>query len=251
MHHKLKGIVIRESPKGETSKLLTVLTSSLGVITINAKGVRKLTSPYLKSAQLFAFSNMLLYEKNGYFTLSEAALITDFYPLSKDIKDYSLACYFADVSAFFSIPGEESAKILRLILNSLYALEKDVAPIEIVKAAFELRICAECGFFPDVSNCFDCGRELVDKDFLFNVNEGMAFCFDCGRTNRECTMLSASVGKAISHITESELSKFISFRIGESDMKKLSVVAEKYLLARAERGFKTLSFYKHCEDLPQ
>ncbi len=251
MHHKLKGIVIRESPKGETSKLLTVLTSSLGVITINAKGVRKLTSPYLKSAQLFAFSNMLLYEKNGYYTLCEAALITDFYSLSKDIKDYSLACYFADVSASFSIPGEESAKILRLLLNSLYALEKDVAPIELVKAGFELRICAESGFYPDVSNCLECDTELSGKDFLFHIDEGMAFCLDCGRSNRECTVLSASVGKAISHITESELSKFISFRIGEADMKKLSIIAEKYLLARAERGFKTLSFYKHCEDLPQ
>ena len=63
MRHKIKGIVLREAPKGETSKLLTVLASDLGVITVNAKGVRKLSSPYIKSAQQFAFSDMLLYEK--------------------------------------------------------------------------------------------------------------------------------------------------------------------------------------------
>ncbi len=251
MRHKIKGIVIREAPKGETSKLLTVLTSSLGVITINAKGVRKLSSPYLKSAQLFAFSDMLLYEKNGYFTLSEAALITDFYALSKDIKVYSLACYFAEVSASFAIPGEESANILRLLLNSLYALEKNIAPIEIVKSAFELRICSECGFFPDISNCLDCESNLSDKEFMFHIGDGVAFCKNCAHTNNECVVLSPSVGKAITHITESELSRFISFRIGDADMRKLSLVSEKFLLARAERGFKTLSFYKHCEDLPQ
>ena len=50
-----------DTPKGETSKLLTVLASDLGVITVNAKGVRKLSSAYLKSAQQFAFSDMLLY----------------------------------------------------------------------------------------------------------------------------------------------------------------------------------------------
>ncbi len=251
MRHKIKGIVIREAPKGETSKLLTMLTSSLGVITVNAKGVRKLSSPYLKSAQLFAFSDILLYEKNGYFTLTEASLITDFYSLSKDIKIYALACYFAEVSAAFSIPGEDSANILRLLLNSLYALEKGIAPINLVKAAFELRICSECGFFPDISNCIDCEQELKDSDFLFHVSEGVAFCRDCARSNKECVLLSQSVGKAIAHITESELQRFISFRIGDSDMAKLSVVSEKFLLARAERGFKTLSFYKHCEELPQ
>ena len=87
MRHKIKGIVIREVPKGETSKLLTVVTSSLGVITVNAKGVRKLSSPYLKSAQLFAFSDMLIYDKNGFYTLSEASLIADFYPIREDIKN--------------------------------------------------------------------------------------------------------------------------------------------------------------------
>ncbi len=251
MRHKIKGIVIRETPKGETSKLLTLLTSSLGVITVNAKGVRKLSSPYLKSAQLFAFSDWLLYEKNGFYTLTEASLIVDFYDLSKDIKAYSLACYFAEVASAFSIPGEEGAKILRLLLNSFYALEKNVAPIDLIKAAFELRVCSECGFFPDVSNCIDCENDLSDKMFLFHIDEGVSFCTNCANEHNGCVALSPSVGKAVSHITQSEISRFISFRIGDSDMKKLSLIAEKFLLARAERGFKTLSFYKHCEELPQ
>ena len=45
MRHKLKGLVIREQAKGETSKLLTFLTDAMGVLTVNAKGVRKLSSP--------------------------------------------------------------------------------------------------------------------------------------------------------------------------------------------------------------
>ena len=90
MRHKIKGIVLREQPKGESSKLLTILASDLGIITVNAKGVRKISSPYLKSAQQFAFSDMLLYEKNGFYTLTEAALIADFYTIREDIKNYSL-----------------------------------------------------------------------------------------------------------------------------------------------------------------
>ena len=250
MRHKIKGIVIREVPKGETSKLLTVLTSDNGVITVNAKGVRKLSSAYLKSAQLFAFSDMLLYEKNGFYTLTEAALITDFYSIREDIKSYSLACYFCDVASSFAVTGEDSGNILRLLLNSLYALENKKADRSVIKSAFELRLCAECGFLPDVSFCTDCESELREKSFLFHITEGMAFCTDCASAGSEYLALTSSVGKAITHITESDISRFISFRIGKSDQELLSLCAERFLLSRAERGFKTLSFYKHCEDLP-
>ena len=58
MQHKVRGLVVRESPKGESGKLLTVLTERDGVITVNAKGVRKISAAYLKSAQLFALSDM-------------------------------------------------------------------------------------------------------------------------------------------------------------------------------------------------
>jgi len=249
MRHKLKGIVIREAPKGETSKLLTVLTDQRGVITVTAKGVRNISSPYLKSARLFAFSDMLLYEKNGFYTLTEASLVTDFYSLSGDIKRYALACYISEVAANFCVPGDDSVGILRLLLNSLYALENEKAALEIIKSAFELRICSECGFFPEVSCCEGCGKELSDSDAVFNILEGVTFCRDCINIGGENILIPVDVRKAISHITESEMSRFISFRIGTNEQKILSAVAERFMLSRAERGFKTLSFYKKCEEL--
>ena len=250
MRHKTKGLVIREAPKGETSKLLTVLTPDLGVITVNAKGVRKLSAPYLKSAQLFAFSDMLLHIKNGFYTLAEASLVTDFYSLSSDITRYSLACYLAEAASAFAVPGEECSNILRLLLNSLYALEKGLVSPPLLKSAFELRLCAECGFFPEVAECAECGNDLENTVSLFNAVEGVALCRDCASAGGDNYIVSPSVCKAMKHITESELSKFVSFRVGKDDESVLSVIAERFMLVRAERGFKTLSFYKQCEKLP-
>ena len=249
MRHKVKGIVLRETPKGETSKLLTVLTANLGVITVNAKGVRKISSPYLKSAQQFAFSDMLLYEKNGFYTLTEAALIADFYPIREDIKKYSLACYLGEVASAFAVFGEESANILRLLLNSLYAIEKGFSSLSVIKSAFELRICAECGYLPELGICGECGDDITETEFLFNPMDGIAFCRNCERNGDENILIPVAVGKAMIHITESDLTRFISFRIGENDQRLLSKITERFVLSRAERGFKTLSFYKHCEEL--
>lgn len=249
MRHKIKGIVLREAPKGETSKLLTVLASDLGVITVNAKGVRKLSSAYIKSAQQFAFSDMLLYEKNGFYTLTEASLITDFYPIREDIKSYSLACYLCEAASAFAVPGEEASNILRLLLNSLYALENKISTHSVIKAAFEFRLCSECGFMPESENCFVCG-EALENISLFHLSEGVSYCKNCASGNLGYAQITPAVAMAITHITQSELSRFLSFRISGSDQALLSDAAERFLLMRAERGFKTLSFYKHCEELP-
>ncbi len=249
MRHKIKGIVLRETPKGETSKLLTVLASDLGVITVNAKGVRKLSSPYIKSAQQFAFSDMLLYEKNGFYTLTEASLIADFYPIREDIKSYSLACYLCEAALAFAVPGDESLNLLRLLLNSLYAIENKISSNSVIKAAFEFRLCAECGFMPEAERCCVCGDELEGVS-LFNLSEGVTHCKSCAYGSVGYIQITPAVAKAMLHITQSELSRFLSFRISESDQAILSDAAERYLLMRAERGFKTLSFYKHCEELP-
>lgn len=250
MRHKIKGIVLREAPKGETSKLLTVLASDLGVITVNAKGVRKLSSAYLKSAQQFAFSDMLLYEKNGFYTLTEAALIAEFYPVREDIKSYALACYLCEAASAFAVPGEEANNVLRLLLNSLYALENGISTHSVIKSAFELRLCAECGFMPETEFCDICGDEILNNLSLFHLSDGVVHCKGCASGSLGYAQITPAVSKAIAHITRSDMSRFLSFRISENDQAVLSDTAERFLLIRAERGFKTLSFYKHCEELP-
>lgn len=248
MRFKTKGIVLREMPKGETSKLLTVLTADMGVITVNAKGVKKLSSPYLKSAQLFALSDMLIYEKNGFYTLTEASLITDFYSIAKDICNYALACYLCEAASAFAVQGEDSSVILRLLLNCLYALENNISTRPIVKSAFELRLCMECGFNPSLQFCSGCDDDLGEANYIFDVSEGESYCITCGRERHNSVLVTPTVRDALFHITESELSRILSFRIGEESQKLLAALTERYFLNCAERGFKTLSFYKQCEE---
>ena len=248
MRTKVKGLVVREKPNGENAKLLTVLTDTCGLITVNARGVRKISAAYLKSAQLFAFSDMLLYEKNGFRTLTEASLITDFYALREDLGAYSLACYICEAASAFAVPGEDSAGILRLALNTLYALENKSFPETQIKAAFELKLCAEGGFLPDVYVCGSCGEELSGAR-VFDLRSGTAFCGGCAADGGEPMILSEPVCRAVRHISESDMQKFMSFRVSVQDLAQLSALAERFLTVCAERDFNTLNFYKKCKEL--
>ena len=244
MHAKIKGLVIKEKLKGESGKILTLLTDTLGVINVNAKGVQKISAAYLKSAQLFAFSEMLLYEKNGYYTLTEANLITDFYSIRENVTSYAEACYICEAGASFAVPGEDNNDILRLVLNCLYALEKNLASHKKIKSAFELKLCAETGFLLETDECAYCGRKLENSVF-FNENEGAFACSQCADLSGEnLKNIKSDVIKAVSHIMNSEQKSMLSFSLPEKDMNELSEFSEKYLLTCAERNFQTLKFLK-------
>ena len=91
MQVQTTGIVIRVKPYGERDKLITVLTADRGVITVSAKGALKLTASFSRCTQLYAYSNLTLYEKNGFYTLLEGGLIASFFSLSENLDCFALA----------------------------------------------------------------------------------------------------------------------------------------------------------------
>ena len=108
MHHKVKGIVIKESAHGENGKLLTVLTELDGILTVKAKGARSILASNLKSVQLFACSDMLLYQKNNSYTLVDAELVDDFYSIRDNIESFALAAYCCEVAGSVSVRGPDN-----------------------------------------------------------------------------------------------------------------------------------------------
>ena len=72
MYINTKGLVLRETPYKESSRILTVLTSDLGKITVGARGAKRKGSKTASSTQFLAFSDMTLSENRGRYTLTEA-----------------------------------------------------------------------------------------------------------------------------------------------------------------------------------
>ena len=132
MNRTVNGIVIREKPLGEKGKLLYVLTQYEGVIAVKATGAKNISASYLKSAQLFAYSELNIYDKNKHYTLTEAKLIESFYDLRKDVSVFALASYICELALLTAVPSDDG--ILRLLLNCLYALSINLSGRDTIKA---------------------------------------------------------------------------------------------------------------------
>lgn len=239
----VKGIVLREKAVGENGKFIDILTAENGVIELTVKGARKINSSLLSSTQLFAYSDFCYSESGKYRFLNSAEPIRIFYNLRNSLSKVSLACYFADVLRFCAEPQPDN-DILRLFLNTLHFLEKDLRDEKMLKAVFEFRLMAEIGFMPDVTICRGCGA-FEPQELFFSISESCFYCKDCFRGNPDdWHMINISVLSAMRHILLTDFDRLFNFRTSENTMNMLSRLSEKYLTAKLERNFRTLDFYK-------
>lgn len=256
---KINGLVLRETDVGEHDKLITLLTDSTGKITISAKGVKSMKSKHLASTQQFAYSSFVLRKKGDYYYIVDSLLIKPFYRLREDIVKLALAYYLCAVAESATFEDMDDCGILRLTLNSLHALDADIATNEIIKAAFELKITSELGLEPDLSGCAVCGK-TADR-MVLDVMMGHLLCPECKAkadaadshpeaevdrmgVRRIYRTVDATAIDAMRYILASKQDKLLQFKVDNS--LYLSAACETYLLNQLEKDteFTSLKFYK-------
>lgn len=244
-----RGLVLRSTDYREGDKLLTVLTDTMGKLTVKARGARRRGSRLLPVCQLFAWSEMTLFEYQGRYILDEAELLEPFAGLQKDLTRIALASYFAEVLGAEGDEDRSSGQSLRLMLNSLYALAHGLYPPRRVKAAFELRYMALSGYAPRLESCAVCGREPEAP--LLSVSTGLLHCASCPSPGVDASLpLDAASLGAMRYILDADLKKLFSFSLSEPSQTFLERACEAYLLARSDRRFRTLEFYKTAGEQP-
>lgn len=251
MMKTVNGIVIKQRSVGDNDKYIDVLTSENGIMEISVKGVKKINSKSGSSTQLFAYSKFCINERKGRNILNSAEPIHIFYDLRNSLEKISLASYFADVLKYCITDEKCSSDVLRLFLNTLHFLEKNLRTEKFLKSIFELRLMSEIGLMPDVLACKKCGAFEPDEIY-FSVNDGNFCCKDCVKESEDDFKVIGKVGflKAVRHIVLSDFERLFNFRISDETQSTLSYFSEQYLISHLERNFNTLDFYKSLNVRP-
>ena len=252
MHITTKALVLREVDYKESDKILTLFTQGQGKLTASARGCRRKGSAIAAGCQLLAWSEMVLYDYQGRWSVKEAAAERLFQGVRDDIARLALGCYFAEAAELLAVEGEENPELLSLILNSLHALDKmPEKPLPLVKAAFEWKAMALAGYEPLIDGCDVCGAEPPEEP-RFHLREGVLHCAGCrGQVGEGISMpLSLQALSALRHIVYGDPKRLFSFRLEGEPLKQLADGAEAYLYTQLERGFRTLDYYKNMEISP-
>ena len=244
MFKTTRALILRETKYKEADKILTVLTEDEGKLTVSARGVMRRGSRIAAACQLLTFSEMTLFENRGKWYVDEAQSAEQFLGLRTDIALLSLGTYFAELLEAVSDEDSPNPEVLRLGLNSLFALSSGLYPPEHIKAVFELRLMCLSGYEPALDCCPICGKDDMEAP-VFSTLGGTVLCGKCrsGEYGETFPLDGASLS-AMRHIAGAESKKIFSFSLGEDAAKRLFAVCEAYAQAQLERRFSSLDYWK-------
>lgn len=264
MRGTVDGLILREIAVGESDKLLTILTAEHGRISMSAKGVRSMRSKHISLCRVFTYGNFEYYEKNGKRWLAGGSVNDSFFGINSDVESFALASYVAEISAEVTGEGVPAEEMLRATLNTLYAIEKKLKPIGVIKGAYELFAAFRSGYEPELFACRECGAQSA-KTFYLDVMGGSVVCQSCMSKNttghRPIPELDAYLAKniffpmndavtaAARYIMSATPSRLFAFELKEAaDVADFSRLGETYLQNHLEKGFDTLNFLKMVWD---
>lgn len=269
IHEALDGVVVRVRDMGDHDRYLSLLTAERGRITLLSKGAHSMKGPQREVSQLYTYGNFEFYRRGDFYILKGGSVIQPFYSLSADMDRINLASYLCELSCELTDEGEEAGEMLRLLLNSLYAIGNDLYPQEIIKAAFEIRAAVLSGYEPDLFGCCHCHKTTGDP-FYLDVMNGALLCPEClGKRTKEkngayadelreadvLSVLSPAALSAFRYCRKSPVNRLFSFELSEAeDLRFFTRAAETYLLSHLGHGFESLNFYhrmRESEPLPK
>lgn len=246
------AMVLNAMPAGEYDKRVTLLTKERGKITAFARGARRQNSPLIAAVNPFSFGEFELYEGRSTYVVSKASVSNYFRELS---KDFSCACYgfyFLEMADYYCQENNDEKEMLKLLYQSLRALESPVFSNQLVRVIFELKVFAVNGEAPNLFCCARC--KTKEKLRWFSPASANILCKKCAaevsreQAFRSYEKLEESAVYAMQYILSAKVEKLYTFSVSEKILAQLQHVLHQYSVYHCGYSFKSLKILDEVEN---
>lgn len=174
---EVDGFVLTETPYGETSKIINVLTKEYGVIGIMCKGAKSLKSKLRVPTMKLSLSKFTIKYKDGKLsTLINAEVINPLKNINSDIILKATLMYLSDLTYQVVKQSHEYEKIYDLFLKVILKLEMGLDPV-VLTNILEIKYLAFLGVLFNLDGCAICGSK--ENIVTFNPDNGGYICKNC------------------------------------------------------------------------
>ena len=224
-------------PISDYDKRITVLTKERGKITAFARGARRPNSQLLAATNPFTFGEFEFFEGKSAYNLSKANVHNYFRELTLDVEAAYMGFYFLEFADYFCQENNDEKEMLKLLYQSLRALECGKFSTDFVRAVFELKAMTINGEGPTVFECMHCRTKENLK--YFSVLRGGMFCSACkhGQKTKE---IHESTRYAMQFIVSSTIEKLFTFQLSEEVLKEFKKLMKNYMHTYVKHSFKSL-----------
>lgn len=195
-------------PIGEYDRRVVILTKERGKVSAFAKGARKPNSRLVAAAAPFAFGEFKMYEGRSSYNIMEADISNYFERLREDFEAACYGMYFLEVMDYYTRENNDEKDMLKLLYQSLRALQLPVLNRNLVRYIFEIKALVLNGEYPGIPETSDFKESTV---------------------------------YALSYIERSSVEKLYTFTVTAEVLRELKNIADAYRKEYIDREFKSLA----------
>ncbi len=234
---KVTGLVLQAGNIGEYDKRIVLLTKERGRISAFARGAKKATSSYAAACQPFTFGTFSLYEGKNSFNVMWAKVDHYFEELKRDLDLIYYASYFCEFASYLTRENSDEFEILKLLYQSLRALEKNTIDPALIRCVYEVKIMALYGLGMEVFQCVRCQK----KENLtgFSPQEGGVVCTSC---QKNLLPVGPSTLYTLQYILCTPIERLYTFRVSNEVLGELQKIIKAFLEVHIEHIFQSLAF---------
>ncbi|MDI6736787.1 MAG: DNA repair protein RecO [bacterium] len=237
-----KGIVLRNQDLSEADKIVTLLTQKFGKIKGVAKGVRKTTSKFGSSVEIFTYADYLIYgkENKDLDIITQAQIIHSFKEIREDLNKLTIGAFIIELLDTLVAGKEKDPLLFNLILQTLTWLKGESN--ELIIPTFALKFITLSGLKPHLGkDCLLC-HQVCDK-MQFSPGQGGIIC--TSHRIEDGIMISDNIRGLLHQLLVLDISKIRKIHISPNLLTELQkILIDNYLKFHLQKPLKSMNTLK-------
>ena len=243
----LRGVILSSREFKDKDRIISFLSSSMGVIDICVKCSGKQGSKFQAATIPFVVCDVVVSMTGSFFYLKEFSVVYSNAAILNDLEAMTVASHIGKLLSSSYIDNSNSKAFYELCVYSYYALSESQNSM-LVYAAFNWRTLYLLGYCILYDKCSNCGIDLTSAHLSYSTGEAYCeSCFSKTRTYQDFFLMTWAGVKALDHFIEADIKKLFAIKVDEDTLHKLVLYTTRYLNVQLEGEYD--SFLKLMKDL--
>lgn len=239
---KVQGVVLKTINLGESDKIITIFTDSIGKVDVVAHGARKTKSRIMASTQPFCYGEYVLYKGKNLYTLSQSSIIESFQSILMDLDKLAYGSYFLELIDNLNEKEFRNVSMLALLLKTLYILVNDNVNLELLRLTLNFKAISLSGYLPQLNVCQNCSTKIGDNAY-FSIEDGGLKCVKCGSIYKNYELSKSHI--QFLHILKNiKLENLRDINYDKRVIEFLQIILDNYIKYYTGKEFNSIGLIK-------
>ncbi len=240
------AIILNHRDFGESDKIITFFTYSLGKINGIAKGAKKSRKRFANQLELFSLVRPIFWEKqhSSLTRIEQCDLVQTFASIRNVPERFAYAAYFCELVDAWIKERDPHDKLFHLLLWALRNIDQGVSLAQL-SVLFLVRLLSTVGYAPNFAICIKCNLwKNGQVCYSFDHEKGGIVCSDCASNPPLKNRLSPGTVKLLLLAQKTPLAKLSRLHFSAQPLAESKHILETFahnLLGREIKSYRFLS----------